>query len=227
MIPAARHGSPSLSNRIHAQLNVRTCNQCTTGVLPGLSLAAHTQSAELPQAHWDSMPAQKRKPLGAKDVNSGGEAEPADTDAGRVKALQIIETLDEQGKRAAVRSSISSCFRSGVAASNRRSISRQILRSADSWAWRCAVRDKCSELLRMADDAALALKNEYALQLLKLPKKVREGGRRQRLLSRVLCSVLCLPTPPSDASHGRTLLSHTAHEGEHTVRAALPAAELP
>lgn len=34
------------------------------------------------------------------------------------------------------------------------------------------VRDKCSELLRLADDAAVTLRNEYAIQLLKLPKKV-------------------------------------------------------
>lgn len=37
---------------------------------------------------------------------------------------------------------------------------------------RRTVLDKCSELLRMADDAAVTLRNEYAIQLLKLPKKV-------------------------------------------------------
>lgn len=35
------------------------------------------------------------------------------------------------------------------------------------------VRDECAELLRLADDAAVTLRNEYAIQLLKLPKKVR------------------------------------------------------
>lgn len=35
-----------------------------------------------------------------------------------------------------------------------------------------AVRNKCAELMQMADDAAVTLRNEYAIQLLKLPKKV-------------------------------------------------------
>jgi hypothetical protein len=35
-----------------------------------------------------------------------------------------------------------------------------------------AVRNKCAELMQMADDAAVTLRNEYTIQLLKLPKKV-------------------------------------------------------
>ena len=34
------------------------------------------------------------------------------------------------------------------------------------------MRNKCAELMHMADDAAVTLRNEYAIQLLKLPKKV-------------------------------------------------------
>lgn len=36
----------------------------------------------------------------------------------------------------------------------------------------CAVQEKCQQLQRLADDASVALKNEYTIQLMKLPKKV-------------------------------------------------------
>ena len=46
-----------------------------------------------------------------------------------------------------------------------------------------AVQAKCQEMQRKADDAATSLRNEYTIQLMKLPKKVRRdvqivGGAR-------------------------------------------------
>ena len=41
------------------------------------------------------------------------------------------------------------------------------------WRGATAVQARCQEMQRMANDAATSLRNEYTIQLMKLPKKVR------------------------------------------------------
>ena len=77
-----------------------------------------------------------------------------------------------------------------------------------------AVRHKCTELLHMADDAAVTLRNEYAIQLLKLPKKVCSAMSYTRTMG---VSMPCLVT--RYISDLDCLIARDARE-PHTCRCA-------